>query len=314
MGFVIVVLKGYIIFTVLLMFVYILRHFVFSAVRLRESSGVHHHDIIDHDLPFVTVFLPMHNEEKVAAHVLDRLILARYPRDRFEIIPINDHSTDGTEAILNQYAAAHPFIRPLHRAGGRRGKPSALNDALAVARGQVGVVFDADYLPSVELVRDIAVSFHDPEVGAVMGRVMPENAEANLLTRLLNLERAAGYQVDQEARQTMQLIPQFGGTVGGFRLRVVREMGGFDPNILTEDTELTFRLVLGGWKVLYNNRLECYEEVPEDWDVRAGQIRRWARGHTQCFFRYSLAILRARGWVCPFGDISCSGHFGFRHL
>ena len=64
--------------------------------------------------------------------------------------------------------------------------------------------------------------------------------------------------------------------------------------MLTEDTELTFRCMMNGWKVLYNNRIECYEEVPEDWDVRGRQVRRWSRGHNQVMFRYMIPFIRSR--------------------
>jgi cellulose synthase/poly-beta-1,6-N-acetylglucosamine synthase-like glycosyltransferase len=72
-------------------------------------------------------------------------------------------------------------------------------------------------------------------------------------------------------------------------------VGGFDGNILAEDTELTFRLRLQGWRVVYANRAECYEEVPQTWPVRIRQIRRWAIGHTQCFMRFAWKMLTARG-------------------
>ena len=140
----------------------------------------------------------------------------------------------------------------------------------------------------------MVMSFKDPEVGAVMGRVVPDNSDVNLLTKLLSLERSAGYQVDQQARQNLNLIPQYGGTVGGFRKSVVVGLGSFSPDILTEDTELTFKLIINGWKVIYNNRLECYEEVPEDWDVRARQVRRWSRGHTQVMFKYLAPLWKSR--------------------
>ena len=68
-------------------------------------------------------------------------------------------------------------------------------------------------------------------------------------------------------------------------------LGSFDTRILAEDTELTFRLLMRGWKVIYANRAECYEEAPETWDVRARQIRRWSRGHNQVMFRYLWQLI-----------------------
>lgn len=289
----IICIKAYMVIVTVVMVVYILRHFVFSLTRINDDHGAYYHDVLDAELPSVSVMVPMHNEEQVARQALEMLAAASYPRDRYEIIPINDHSTDRTGAIIDECARQYPFIHPLHRANGMRGKPAALNEALERAQGDIIVVFDADYRPPKGVVRDIAVTFKDPEVGAVMGRVIPENAETNLLTKLLSLERSAGYQVDQQARYNLGLTPQYGGTVGGFRKEVAVSLGGFSPEILTEDTELTFKLIINGWRVVYNNRVECYEEVPEDWDVRARQIRRWAHGHTQVMFRYLLPLLRS---------------------
>lgn len=288
----VLILKSYLIFVVFIMILYTVRHIVFTFNRLVGKQRIYYQDIVDSELPSVSVFIPMHNEEKVATNILDLLIATDFPRSKLEIIPINDHSTDRTKEILDRYASIYPFVKPLHRSNGMRGKPAALNDALNLAQGEIIVVFDADYLPPKGILRDMAVSFKDPEVGAVMGRVIPENTPKNLLTRLIDLERSGGYQVDQQARYNLRLIPQYGGTVGGFRKAVVLSLGGFEPNILAEDTELTFRIYIKGWKVAYANRLECYEEVPQQWDVRARQIRRWARGHSQVMFKYLLPLLR----------------------
>jgi hypothetical protein len=72
------------------------------------------------------------------------------------------------------------------------------------------------------------------------------------------------------------LVPQYGGTVGGIRRTALEHVGGWRDDTLAEDTDITFRLVLGGWNVVYQNRSECYEEVPETWPVRIAQIKRWA--------------------------------------
>lgn len=224
-------------------------------------------------------------------HILFALINQEYPKDKMEIIPINDHSTDNTKNILDNYSKAYYFIKPLHRLGRElRGKPASLNDALKLARGDIIVIYDADYIPPKGQLRELVINFIDPEVGAVMGRVVPVNTSRNLLTRLLDLERAGGYQVDQQARYNLDLIAQYGGTVGAFRKDLVLRFGGFDEKILAEDTELTFKLYVNGYKVIYANRAECYEESPEDWKVRARQIQRWSQGHNQVLFKYLFPL------------------------
>jgi cellulose synthase/poly-beta-1,6-N-acetylglucosamine synthase-like glycosyltransferase len=89
----------------------------------------------------------------------------------------------------------------------------------------------------------------------------------------------------------LRLVPQHGGTVAGVRLSALREIGGWNDNSLTEDTDLTYRLLLAGWKTVYQNRSECYEEVPETWQVRIKQIMRWAKGHNQVLAAYGLELL-----------------------
>ena len=211
-----------------------------------------------------------------------------------EIVPINDFSEDQTKVILDTYAAQYDCIHPIHRYEGDRGKPAALNEAMASAQGDIVVVFDADYIPAKGLLRELVTAFLDPEVGAVMGRVIPVNTEANILTRLLDLERSGGYQVDQQARYNLDLLPQYGGTVGGFRKDLILETGGFRVDILAEDTEITYRLACAGWKIVYANTAECYEEAPETWEIRAKQIRRWARGHNEVMFRYLGTLLKTK--------------------
>jgi cellulose synthase/poly-beta-1,6-N-acetylglucosamine synthase-like glycosyltransferase len=110
---------------------------------------------------------------------------------------------------------------------------------------------------------------------------VPQNAGVNLLTRLLDLERSGGYQVDQQARFNLGAVAQYGGTVGGVRLSALDDVGGWHDGVLAEDTDLTYRLLMCGWRVAYLAHAECYEEVPQSWPVRFRQIGRWAKGHNQ---------------------------------
>lgn len=288
---VVVILKGYMIFVIIVMLVYTARHFLFASNRLSGRQRMYYNDIYSDRMKSISILIPMHNEEQVLSFVLEALLQCDYDRDRMEIIPINDNSSDRTKELLDEYHEKYEFIRPLHRDCPDRGKPVGLNDAMQLAKGEIIIVFDADYRPAKDMLKQLAIAFEDPEVGAVMGRVIPYNTNTNLLTRLINLERSGGYQVDQQARYNLRTIPQYGGTVGGFRKDLMLEMGGFNPLVLAEDTELTYRLYTHGWKVIYANSAECYEEAPETWEVRGKQIRRWARGHNQVMFRYLFRML-----------------------
>src|ERR1700730_11195991 len=272
--------------------IYTVRHYIFSLNRL---FGFQRHPYIDTDTaewPNVTVLVAAHNEEKVVSHILVALMAVSYPEDRLVVIPVNDRSSDGTREIIDRFAQAYPGrIRAFHREGGKGGKAAALKDAMALVETEVILIFDADYIPGSGLIKQLVAPFFDPEVGGVMGRVVPLNVQSNLLTRLLDLERSGGYQVDQQARMNLRLVPQHGGTVAGVRLSALREIGGWNDNSLTEDTDLTFRLLLAGWQTVYQNRSECYEEVPETWQVRIKQIMRWAKGHNQALGNYGMQLL-----------------------
>ncbi len=272
---------------VVIMMLYGIRHFVFTMNRL---TGTQRHPYIDVAVarwPMITVFIAAHNEEKVIAGCIEALLNTDYPPECLKIIPVNDRSKDSTGVIIDGFVTRFPSrISPFHRTEGKAGKAAALKDALQFAEGDIAIIFDADYVPGRGLLKQLVAPFFDPEVGAVMGRVVPINSGANLLTRLLDLERSAGYQVDQQARMNMNLLPQYGGTVGGVRLSAVKAVGGWHDDTLAEDTDITFRLMFNGWKTVYTNRSECYEEVPEEWSIRIKQVTRWAKGHNQVMARY----------------------------
>ncbi len=269
------------------MVVYAVRHGVLTLNRLLGTQRHPYLDIDQATWPEITVFIAAHNEEKVIAGCLEALLNSNYPADRLKIVPVNDRSGDGTKAIIDAWSARYPGrITPFHRSTGKPGKAAALKDALHHAHGDIAIIFDADYMPGRGLLKQLVAPFFDPEVGAVMGRVVPLNTGANLLTRMLDLERSGGYQVDQQARMNLRLVPQYGGTVGGVRLSAVAAVGGWHDDTLAEDTDITYRLLLSGWKTVYTNRSECYEEVPEDWAVRIKQVKRWAKGHNQVLLRH----------------------------
>jgi cellulose synthase/poly-beta-1,6-N-acetylglucosamine synthase-like glycosyltransferase len=293
MGIVVAVLQIWSWTVVTIMVVYATRHWIFTWNRLFARQRPSYQDLLDSDLPKVSIIVPMHDEALVAAALFDALIASNYPHELLEVLPVDDQSKDDTSTIAYAYSQRYPWIKPIYNLHGELGKPAALNRALTLATSDIVLVFDADYTPGKDVIRELVMAFVDPEVGAVMGRVVPKNSAHNVLTRLLSLERSGGYQVDQQARYNLDLFPQYGGTVGGFRRSIVLELGGFDTRTLAEDTDLTARLFVHGWRVLYANHAECYEQVPETWTARFRQLRRWAQGHNRALFVNFLPLLRS---------------------
>lgn len=280
---------------VVLICIYTFRHYCFTISRVIGQQRHPYIDVDTADWPPVTVLIAAHNEESVVADIITALLEVDYPPEKLAIVPVNDRSVDRTREIIDGFVERHrDRITPFHRGGGKPGKAAALKDAMAYVNTEIMLVFDADYVPGKALIRQLVAPFFDPEVGSVMGRVVPLNVGKKLLTRILDLERSGGYQVDQQARMNLHFVPQYGGTVAGIRKSALDEIGGWNENTLAEDTDLTYRLLLAGWKTVYENRAECYEEVPERWPVRVRQIMRWAKGHNQAMVGYSAALLGCR--------------------
>lgn len=283
---------------VLVTSLYAVRHFVFAFVRLYFPQRHAFQDIAGAYLPSVCLMVPMHNEAEVVRGTIAALKRIDYPRDRFTVLIVDDRSTDGTSALLDELCADVAYIQVYHRQDGPGvvgGKPAALNEALRLTDAEVILTFDADYWPSRDSVMRLAAPLMDPRVALTMGRVVPRNPDANLLTRMLDLERAGGYQVNQQARHTLRLLPQYGGTVGAIRRSFLTRLGGWDASYLAEDTYLTVQAFVHGLQMVYVNLEETTEELPDSWPVRQKQLRRWVIGHNQVAWR-----LGGRLWQSPF--------------
>jgi len=280
------------------MVAYLVRHYIFTITVLRGANKNKKPAAIEASTfePTVTILIPAHNEEKVIGRLLQRISELTYPKDKLQVIVINDASSDQTGAIADDYKNKYPFIEVLNRdkSNGGKGKASAMNDGFSKSTGEIVLCFDADYCPQKDIVEKLARPFIDPTVGAVQGRVVVLNEPQNIITRLVALERIGGYRVDQEARDNLGLIVQFGGTVGGFRSSLLKNLRGWDETVLAEDTDLTFRIYLAGYRIPYNIDAECYEEAVDNWKAYRQQRYRWAKGHMQCFFKHSWNVLKSK--------------------
>jgi len=276
---------------------YLARHYIFTLTALyRQNEQTHHapHDTTNQ--PAVSVLIPARNEEKVIGRILQRMTELTYPKEKLEVIVTDDASTDQTSRIAEEFAKKHEYIKVVHRSleEGGKGKPAALNHGFKYVKGEIVYCFDADYYPQRDILEKLTVCFKDPKVGAVQGRVTVLNEPDTLVTRLVALERTGGYRVDQFARDDLGLIPQFGGTVGGFRRSLIESLGGWDVDMFAEDTDLTFKVYFAGYKIRYVNDAECYEEAVEDWQSYWRQRSRWAKGHMQCAFRHLWPLLKSK--------------------
>ena len=290
-------LEAVFLFATALMIAYLIRHYIFTLTVLKrnkkDSSPVATNLKYE---PTVSILLPARDEAQVIERLLQRVTKLTYPHHKLQVIAIDDASSDATGHIAEEFSKCHSFIEVLHRdeKTGGIGKAAAMNAGLRRATGEIVLCFDADYYPQRDIVQKLVREFVDPSVGAVQGRPVVWNEAQNAVTRLVTLERIGGYRVDQEARDNLGLIPQFGGTVGGFRRSILEDLGGFDESMLTEDTDLTFHIYLAGFKVRYVGDAECYEEAVNSWKAYWRQRHRWARGHMQVCFKHTPRVLRSK--------------------
>ena len=279
----------------IIMVAYMFRHFTFTYYALfgvpQQRSFQRIAGIFQ---PKVTVLIPAHNEEAVVGVLLERVTVLTYPKEKLEVFVIDDASTDQTGEIADEFANRYGYTKVIHRKMGGRGKSSALNEGFRFSGGEIILTFDADYYPQRDIIEKLVAPFVDPEVGAVQGRVTVANEEESFVSKIVTLERIGGYRVDQEARDSLGLIPQYGGTVGGFRRDVLEKIGGWDIRMLAEDTDLTIRCTLNGYQVRYVRDAECYEEAVTTWRAYWNQRYRWAKGHMQCVFKHLKNLLSTR--------------------
>lgn len=244
-------------------------------------------------LPTVSVLVACKNEVTVVGQLVASLVALDYPRSRLEVIVVDDASDDGTAEALDRLAVVRS-IGVLHRppgAGG--GKSGALNDALERATGEIIVIFDADHRPRPDVVRRLVRHFEDPSVAAVQGRCEIANTGDSLLTLLIGIDYLAGYLVNEYGRQALYSLPAYGGANCAARASVLRSIGGWNTASVTEDTDLTLRVILSGRRVRYDVTAVDEEEGVTTLRRYWRQRYRWARGHQQVWREYRSVVWRS---------------------
>ena len=276
---------------------FFVRHVAFAMAAIRwaprDLYGTGEVDIAY--TPNVSVLVACHNEELVVQSLVRGLAALHYPRSRLEVILVDDGSTDRTGELLDRLTAGQRHMRVLHRPeGSGGGKSGALNAALLLARGDVVVVFDADHIPRRDAVNRLARHFQDPRVGAVQGRCIVRNSIQSRLARSIAIDYFSGYLVNEYGRQALFGLPAYGGANCAVRTSTLRRLGGWNPDTVTEDTDLTLRVVLVGERVVYDINAVDTEEGATTLRRFVRQRYRWARGHQQVWRDFRWAVWRSK--------------------
>ncbi len=251
----------------------------------------------DAELPVVTVQIPLRNERYVARRILAAVAAFDWPRDRLEIQVLDDSDDDTTALAQTEIERLHAegyHIQLLHRPHPKGHKAGALAAGMQQARGEFIAIFDADFSPAPDFLRQTVPHLvHNPTLGFVQARWGHLNAEYSLITRAQALALDAHFTVEHIARNRSGLLMNFNGTGGVWRRRAIEEAGGWQHDTIAEDLDLSYRAQLAGWKVLYLPDVVAPAELPPLVAAFRQQQYRWAKGATQVLRKLSGAIARS---------------------
>lgn len=248
----------------------------------RHEVPVPHHEFAE--LPRITVQLPIFNELHVVENLLRTVSALDYPRDRLQIQVLDD-STDETAAHAGQLSAnlkAQGYdIEYRHRSNRHGFKAGALDEGMASATGEYICIFDADFQPAPDYLKQVIHHFTNEKVGMVQARWGHLNKDFSLLTRLQALFLDGHLVLEQTARSRHGEFLNFNGTAGIWRKQTIIDAGGWQHDTLTEDLDLSYRAQMKGWKFIFLKDVICPAELPVDMNGFKSQQHRWTKGSIQ---------------------------------
>jgi cellulose synthase/poly-beta-1,6-N-acetylglucosamine synthase-like glycosyltransferase len=236
------------------------------------------------ELPRVTIQLPIYNEQYVIDRLVEAICKIDYPKDKLDIQVLDD-STDETvavaAAVVERYAALGHPITYIHRTNREGFKAGALQNGLLTAKGELIAIFDADFVPSEDWLMRVVHHFFEPAIGMVQTRWTHLNRNYSFLTEVEAILLDGHFVLEHGGRSRSSVFFNFNGTAGMWRRQAIADAGGWEHDTLTEDTDLSYRAQLKGWKFKYLQDVECPAELPIEMTAFKTQQARWAKGLIQ---------------------------------
>lgn len=242
--------------------------------------------------PVYSIIVPVKNEEKVVGRLLDALSKLNYPRDKKEIIIVEDGSADRTADICIEHAMRHNINMKVLRKPLSNGKSSALNYGIEHASGEIVGFFDADSVPAPATLLNVSKYFEDPEVAAVQGRTLSINSEENMLTKIISYEETVWCEVYLEGKDVLGLFVHLKGSCQFIRRDVLEIVNFFDEKSLSEDMEMSVKLTEKGYKIRYASDVCSWQENPSDLKQLLRQRTRWFRGTMEVALKYGRLMAK----------------------
>jgi cellulose synthase/poly-beta-1,6-N-acetylglucosamine synthase-like glycosyltransferase len=233
------------------------------------------------DWPFVTVQLPIYNEYYVVERLIDCIADFDYPKEQYEIHILDDSDDDTVHLVeqkVKEYSEKGFQIKRITRKERKGYKAGALKDGMSVAKGKYIAIFDADFLPERDFLKQTIPHFSDPKVGVVQTRWEHINRDYSLITKLQAFQLNVHFTVEQQGREAADYLLQFNGTAGVWRRTTIEHAGGWEADTLTEDLDLSYRAQLKGWKIVYLEEIGSPAELPAEMNGLKSQQFRWMKG------------------------------------
>ena len=272
---------------------YVLVYLYYKNKNNRTTEPLEHFP----DLPRVTVQLPIFNEQFVVERLLDAVFRLNYPLDKLDVQVLDD-STDETVAVarglVNHYAAQGFPVTYHHRTNREGFKAGALAEGLKTAQGEFVAMFDADFVPPEDFLLRTIHYFTDPQVGMVQTRWTHINRRYSFLTEVEAILLDGHFVLEHSGRARTSLFFNFNGTAGVWRRQAIEEAGGWQHDTLTEDTDLSYRAQLEGWRFVYLQDVECPAELPVEMTAFKTQQARWAKGLIQTSKKILPRVLKSK--------------------
>jgi cellulose synthase/poly-beta-1,6-N-acetylglucosamine synthase-like glycosyltransferase len=248
------------------------------------------------ELPRVTVQLPIFNEQYVVERLLESICKLTYPRERLDIQVLDDSTDETVEVARNlveRYAALGNPISYYHRANRDGFKAGALAEGLKTAKGEFIAIFDADFTPPEDFLLRTIHHFTDSKIGMVQTRWTHINRNYSFLTQVEAILLDGHFVLEHSGRARSGVFFNFNGTAGVWRREAIDQAGGWQHDTLTEDTDLSYRAQLKGWKFIYLQDVECPAELPVEMTAFKTQQARWAKGLIQTGKKILPRVLRS---------------------
>jgi len=261
--------------------------FFILALTVFFSPAPRKHKVASDFTPHVTVQIPSFNDP-VAARCIEACLKLDYPKNRFDIMILDDSTDEKTRKLLKAYAK-HPNVTYRHRTNRVGYKPGAMAEAMRFVRGEFIVVFDADFEPRPEFLKRITAPFKDKRVAIVQGQQAITNSSTNLISRFAAYQLMIHHSIIMPINDRLNSV-LFCGTAGAIRKSAMESVGGWNIKSITEDTELSVRLISAGWKTAYV-ALPTPSEVPDTLESYVKQQMRWCYGNFRVFMDNWRSIL-----------------------